>query len=190
MLDPTTRNLRNKSPVQRKSEVQKVDRLHFPFWTPHDCNETIKDILKPAWHFPIKFYDWYALVFSLRSGPHYRIPCDRVKKDQCFTHLLYHRWTPRITWALVRTPHSTLEGTWQRGRPGLRPRQWWVTDQVNLLHTYLSCHPQFHDSWMHDMRSPRIHPKSMDSLLEQHQAEILEDLNSLGRYSRSVELTH
>ena len=34
--------------------------------------------------------------------------------------------------------------------------------------------------------SPRIHPKSMDTLLEQHQAEILEDLNSLGRYSRSV----
>ena len=32
--------------------------------------------------------------------------------------------------------------------------------------------------------SPRIHPKSMDTLLEQHQAEILEDLNSLGRYSR------
>ena len=37
-----------------------------------------------------------------------------------------------------------------------------------------------------DGMSPRIHPKSMDTLLEQHQAEILEDLNSLGRYSRSV----
>ena len=32
--------------------------------------------------------------------------------------------------------------------------------------------------------SPRLHPKSLDSLLEIHQAEILEDLNSLGRYSR------
>ena len=38
-----------------------------------------------------------------------------------------------------------------------------------------------------DGMSPRIHPKSMDTLLEQHQAEILEDLNSLGRYSRSVQ---
>jgi len=43
---------------------------------------------------------------------------------------------------------------------------------------------RFHDSWMHDTLSPRIHPKSMDTLLERHQAEILEDLNSLGRYSR------
>ena len=42
---------------------------------------------------------------------------------------------------------------------------------------------QFHDIWGDGM-SPRIHPKSMDTLLEQHQAEILEDLNSLGRYSR------
>jgi len=32
--------------------------------------------------------------------------------------------------------------------------------------------------------SPRLHPKSLDSLLERHQQEILEDLNSLGRYSR------
>jgi len=31
---------------------------------------------------------------------------------------------------------------------------------------------------------PTIHPKSMDSLLERHQQDILEDLNSLGRYSR------
>ena len=46
--------------------------------------------------------------------------------------------------------------------------------------------PQLHDTWMHDMRSPRVHPKSMDSLLERHQAEILDDLNSLGRYSRLV----
>jgi len=43
---------------------------------------------------------------------------------------------------------------------------------------------KLHDSWMHDMRSPRLHPKSMETLLERHQAEILEDLNSLGRYSR------
>merc|ERR1719195_2002904 len=35
-----------------------------------------------------------------------------------------------------------------------------------------------------DGMSHRLHPKSMDSLLELHQAEILEDLNSLGRYSR------
>ena len=45
---------------------------------------------------------------------------------------------------------------------------------------------QFHDMGIGDGMSPRIHPKSMDTLLEQHQAEILEDLNSLGRYSRSV----
>ena len=43
------------------------------------------------------------------------------------------------------------------------------------------------DMWTHHGLSPRIHPKSIDSLLELHQAEILEDLNSLGRYSRSVE---
>merc|ERR550517_1005145 len=42
------------------------------------------------------------------------------------------------------------------------------------------------DTWRHEGISPTIHPKSMDSLLELHQAEILEDLNSLGRYSRSV----
>ena len=42
------------------------------------------------------------------------------------------------------------------------------------------------DMWRHDDLSPRIHPKSMDTLLDLHQAEILEDLNSLGRYSRSV----
>ena len=42
------------------------------------------------------------------------------------------------------------------------------------------------DMWRHDDISPRIHPKSMDTLLDLHQAEILEDLNSLGRYSRSV----
>ena len=42
------------------------------------------------------------------------------------------------------------------------------------------------DTWRHDDLSPRIHPKSMDTLLDLHQAEILEDLNSLGRYSRSV----
>ena len=42
------------------------------------------------------------------------------------------------------------------------------------------------DSWRHEDLSPRIHPKSMDSLLDIHQAEILEDLNSLGRYSRLV----
>lgn len=44
-----------------------------------------------------------------------------------------------------------------------------------------------HDSWLHDGgtdSSPRLHPKSMDSLLERHQQDILEDLNSLGRYSR------
>ena len=46
---------------------------------------------------------------------------------------------------------------------------------------------QFHDMGIGDGMSPRIHPKSMDTLLEQHQAEILEDLNSLGRYSRSVQ---
>lgn len=50
--------------------------------------------------------------------------------------------------------------------------------------TWAQTQAMFHDSWMHDTRSPRIHPKSMDSLLERHQAEILEDLNSLGRYSR------
>jgi len=66
------------------------------------------------------------------------------------------------------SPHSTLD-------PGgdMTAGQTWAQTQA-----------MFHDSWMHDMRSPRIHPKSMDSLLEQHQAEILEDLNSLGRYSR------
>ena len=32
--------------------------------------------------------------------------------------------------------------------------------------------------------SPRLHPKSMDSLLDRFQNEILEDLNSLGRYNR------
>lgn len=50
--------------------------------------------------------------------------------------------------------------------------------------TWAQTQSMFHDTWMHDTRSPRIHPKSMDSLLERHQAEILEDLNSLGRYSR------
>ena len=44
------------------------------------------------------------------------------------------------------------------------------------------------DTWRHDDLSPRIHPKSMETLLELHQAEILEDLSSLGRYSRSVTL--
>ena len=43
---------------------------------------------------------------------------------------------------------------------------------------------QFHDMGLADGMSHRLHPKSMDSLLELHQAEILEDLNSLGRYSR------
>ena len=46
------------------------------------------------------------------------------------------------------------------------------------------------DSWRHGDLSPRIHPKSMDSLLDIHQAEILEDLNSLGRYSRLVVWSH
>lgn len=32
--------------------------------------------------------------------------------------------------------------------------------------------------------SPRLHPKSMDSLLDRFQNEILDDLNSLGRYNR------
>jgi len=44
-----------------------------------------------------------------------------------------------------------------------------------------------HDSWLHDggtVDAPRLHPKSLDSLLERHQQDILEDLNSLGRYSR------
>jgi len=50
--------------------------------------------------------------------------------------------------------------------------------------TWAQTQAMFHDTWTHDVRSPRIHPKSMDSLLERHQAEILEDLNSLGRYSR------
>merc|ERR550517_2405630 len=41
------------------------------------------------------------------------------------------------------------------------------------------------NSWRHHQDgAPRIHPKCMDTLLELHQAEILEDLNSLGRYSR------
>ena len=45
------------------------------------------------------------------------------------------------------------------------------------------------DSWRHhEDRAPRIHPKCMDTLLELHQAEILEDLNSLGRYSRLVRI--
>ena len=42
------------------------------------------------------------------------------------------------------------------------------------------------DTWRQPDLSPRIHPKSMENLLDLHQAEILEDLNSLGRYSRSV----
>lgn len=140
--------------------------------------------------FSITLHDRYALAHNLRAAtlaPHNWIPCDIVKKAQCFTHL-YYRWTPRITWVSVRTPLLTLEGTWLLDKPGLKPRLWWVTSQVNLLNTYHYCYPQFHDSWMHDTRSPRIHPKSMDSLLERHQAEILEDLNSLGRYSRLVEV--
>ena len=71
--------------------------------------------------------------------------------------------------------------------------QTWAQTQAMVSHISgspleysLQLYPQFHDTWMHDVRSPRIHPKSMDSLLERHQAEILEDLNSLGRYSRLV----
>jgi len=66
------------------------------------------------------------------------------------------------------SPHSLLD-------PGgdMTAGQTWAQTQAML-----------HDTWMHDMRSPRVHPKSMDSLLERHQAEILDDLNSLGRYSR------
>jgi len=68
------------------------------------------------------------------------------------------------------SPHSLLD-------PGgdMTAGQTWAQTQAML-----------HDTWMHDMRSPRVHPKSMDSLLERHQAEILDDLNSLGRYSRLV----
>ena len=58
-----------------------------------------------------------------------------------------------------------------------------VNTVVRTLHNVMF---QFHDMGIGDGMSPRIHPKSMDTLLEQHQAEILEDLNSLGRYSRSV----
>ena len=58
-----------------------------------------------------------------------------------------------------------------------------VNSVVRTLHNVMF---QFHDMGIGDGMSPRIHPKSMDTLLEQHQAEILEDLNSLGRYSRSV----
>ena len=59
-----------------------------------------------------------------------------------------------------------------------------VNTVVTTLHNVMMF--QFHDMGIGDGMSPRIHPKSMDTLLEQHQAEILEDLNSLGRYSRSV----
>jgi len=44
-----------------------------------------------------------------------------------------------------------------------------------------------HNPWIQDngiTSAPSIHPKSLDSILERHQQEILEDLNSLGRYSR------
>jgi len=44
-----------------------------------------------------------------------------------------------------------------------------------------------HNPWIPDngiTSAPSIHPKSLDSMLERHQQEILEDLNSLGRYSR------
>ena len=46
-----------------------------------------------------------------------------------------------------------------------------------------------HNPWIQDngiTSAPSIHPKSLDSILERHQQEILEDLNSLGRYSRYV----
>ena len=36
--------------------------------------------------------------------------------------------------------------------------------------------------------SPHLHPKSMESLLESVQADILDDLNNLGRYSRYYNL--
>ena len=48
-----------------------------------------------------------------------------------------------------------------------------------------------HNPWIPDngiTSSPSIHPKSLDSMLERHQQEILEDLNSLGRYSRYVQV--
>jgi len=66
------------------------------------------------------------------------------------------------------SPHSPLE-------PG---------GDVSLGHSWAQTQAMFHDMGIGDGMSPRIHPKSMDTLLEQHQAEILEDLNSLGRYSR------
>jgi len=62
----------------------------------------------------------------------------------------------------------------------------WQSDlasDVGAGPTWAQTQSMFHDIWGDGM-SPRIHPKSMDTLLEQHQAEILEDLNSLGRYSR------
>lgn len=41
------------------------------------------------------------------------------------------------------------------------------------------------DPWGNDLGfSPSLNPKSMESLLEAHQHEIIEDLNNLGRYSR------
>ena len=50
-----------------------------------------------------------------------------------------------------------------------------------------------HNPWIQDngiTSAPSIHPKSLDSILERHQQEILEDLNSLGRYSRYVSVKY
>ena len=50
-----------------------------------------------------------------------------------------------------------------------------------------------HNPWIPDngiTSVPSIHPKSLDSMLERHQQEILEDLNSLGRYSRYVSVKY
>lgn len=77
-------------------------------------------------------------------------------------------------------PQSYLgwSSTQSSGDPGgsVESGQTWAQTQAML-----------HDSWLHDggtADSPRLHPKSLDSFLERHQQDILEDLNSLGRYSR------
>jgi len=84
--------------------------------------------------------------------------------------------------SLLQVDPSSYLG--QYGGQGYQP----LGDQGGDLvgQTWAQTQSMLPDPWMSDIGgfSPRLHPKSLDSLLESHQQEILEDLNSLGRYNR------